>query len=60
MKYYKVDRFPKLRIVNDKDVDQVPSDWIDVTDKVRHRPGQKANVKFDKPKEVKKEVKKTK
>ena len=60
MKYYKVDRFPKLRIVNDKDVDQVPSDWIDVTDKVRHRPGQKANVKFNKPKKKVKKQTKTK
>ena len=55
MRYYKVERFPKLMIVDDKDVEQVPSDWIDVTDEVRHRPGQKANIKFPKPK---KEVKK--
>ena len=60
MKYYKVERFPKLKIVDDKDVDLVPSDWVDVTDEVRHRPGQKANVKFDKPKKVKKEEKKSK
>lgn len=57
MKYYKVDRFVKLRIVDDKDASQVPSDWVDVTDEVRHRPSQKPNVKFDKPK---KETKKTK
>ena len=55
MRYYKVERFLKLKIVDEKDVGQVPSDWIDVTDKVRHRPGQKTNVKFPKPK---KEVKK--
>ena len=55
MRYYKVERFPKLMIVDDKDVEQVPSDWKDVTEEVRHRPGQKPNVKFDKPK---KEVKK--
>ena len=41
-------------IVDDKDVEQVPSDWIDVTDEVSHRPGQKANVKFDKPKKAEK------
>ena len=56
MKYYKVDRFAKLRIVNDKDVGQVPSDWVDVTDKVSHRPGQKANVKFNKPKKKSKKT----
>ena len=54
MRYYKVERFLKLKIVDEKDVGQVPSDWIDVTDKVRHRPGQKANVKFAKPKKQKK------
>ena len=54
MRYYKVERFPKLKIVDEKDVNQVPSDWIDVTDEVRHRPGQKANVKFDKPKKAEK------
>ena len=53
MRYYKVERFPKLKIVDDKDVEQVPSDWVDVTDEVRHRPGQKPNVKFDKPKKKK-------
>ena len=45
----------KVQIVDDKDVGQVPSDWNDVTDEVRHRPSDKPNVKFDKPK---KEVKK--
>ena len=58
MRYYKVERFPKLKIVDEKDVNQVPSDWIDVTDKVRHRPGQKANVKFDKTKKIDKKEKK--
>tara|TARA_B100000519_G_scaffold54287_1_gene45286 strand:- start:331 stop:516 length:186 start_codon:yes stop_codon:yes gene_type:complete len=58
MKYYKVERFPKLQIVDDKDASQVPSDWIDVTDEVRHKPGQKPNVKFDKPKKPKKKEKK--
>ena len=57
MRYYKVERFPKLKIVDNKDVDQVPSDWVDVTDEVRHRPTDKPNVKFDKPK---KQTKKTK
>ena len=57
MKYYKVERFVKLQIVDDKDVEQVPSDWVDVTDKVRHKKGQKPNVKFAKPK---KQTKKTK
>ena len=55
MRYYKVERFMKVQIVDDKDVGQVPSDWNDVTDEVRHRPSDKPNVKFDKPK---KEVKK--
>ena len=54
MRYYKVERFMKVQIVDDKDVEQVPSDWIDVTDEVRHRPGQKANVKFAKPKKAEK------
>ena len=56
----KVDRFVKLQIVDNKDVEQVPSDWVDVTDKVRHKEGQKPNVKFVKPKKEKKETKKTK
>jgi len=60
MRYYKVERFVKLQIVDDKDVNQVPSDWVDVTDKVRHKAGQKSNVKFDKPKKEKKQTKKTK
>ena len=58
MRYYKVERLVKLQIVDDKDVEQVPSDWVDVTDEVRHKKGQKPNVKFSK--KPKKETKKTK
>ena len=46
MKYYKVRNKPKLHIIDNKDVGQVPSDWVDVTDEVRHKPADKPNVKF--------------
>tara|TARA_Y100000310_G_scaffold308875_1_gene352437 strand:- start:47 stop:220 length:174 start_codon:yes stop_codon:yes gene_type:complete len=46
MKYYKVKRFMKVQIVDDKDASKVPSDWVDVTDEVRHKPSDKPNVKF--------------
>jgi len=56
MRYYKVRNKPKLYIIDNKDVGQVPSDWVDVTDNVRHKKGQKPNIKLAKPK---KETKKT-
>ena len=36
----------KVQIVDDKDASKVPSDWVDVTDEVRHKPADKPNVKF--------------
>ena len=30
MKYYRVERFVKIQEVQDKDVESVPSDWIEV------------------------------
>ena len=36
----------KVQIVDDKDTSKVPSDWVDVTDEVRHKPADKPNVKF--------------
>ena len=53
MRYYKVERFMKVRMVDDKDVDLVPSDWVDITDKVRKRDTDKCNVTFDRPKKAK-------
>jgi len=30
MKYYKVERFVKIQKVEDKNVENVPSDWVEV------------------------------
>jgi hypothetical protein len=57
MKYYKVRNQIRVRIVADKDVDLVPSHWVDVTDTQVPRDCDKPNVKFDrkvKPKTSKK------
>tara|TARA_Y100001973_G_C5171634_1_gene319419 strand:- start:57 stop:230 length:174 start_codon:yes stop_codon:yes gene_type:complete len=57
MKYYKVGDHYKLRRVADKDVDLVPSHWTDVSDKIKGRPHDTPNVKFDKTKKTTKKTK---